>query len=292
MNSLTIAQLAQFSGVKPHTIRVWEQRYQALSPARTQGNTRTYSDLDLKRLLNIVSLMESEYKVSELCGMKDDALSELIENMYSLETNEKPNPFVSQLISAGMEFNERSFQKILSHCLLRFGVDGTYRDVIYPLLDRVGLMWSADLLPPAHQQFMCNLIRQKMLTATDALPFPAPDSRKWLLFLPEDEYHEMGLLFAHYLLRKNGEDVVYLGSSVPLGTLNVAIETVKPDCLLLFFVHYDFPGNVSSYLSDIAGIFDKGTIFISGNEKLIEQVSLIDQVTWLKKVDDMERIVQ
>ncbi len=292
MNALTISQLAQFSGIKPHTIRIWEQRYQALTPARTQGNTRTYSDLDLKRLLNIVSLMDSDHKVSELCSMSDEALSLLVEGMYAPYFRDNPNQFVSQLVSAGMEFDERSFQKVLSHCLLRFGVEGTYRDVIYPLLKRVGLMWSADLLPPAHQQFMCNLIRQKMLTAIDSLPFPKTDSRKWLLFLPEDEFHEMGLLFAHYVLRKNGEEVIYLGASVPLDTLHVAIESVQPDCLLLFFVHYDVPENIGSYLSRIKKGFKMGRIFISGNEKLIDQISLADNIHWLKDIEDMETVIQ
>lgn len=292
MNILSISQLAQFSGIKPHTIRIWEQRYQALAPGRTEGNTRTYSDLDLKRLLNIVSLMDSDRKVSKLCSMSDEVLCSMVEDLYALESQVKANPFVSQLIAAGMEFDERSFQKILSHCLLRLGVEETYRNVIYPLLDRVGLMWSADLLPPAHQQFMCNLIRQKMLTAIDALPFAKKDSKKWLLFLPEDEFHEMGLLFAHYLLRKSGQEVVYLGASVPLRTLDVAIATVQPDCLLLFFVHYDIPANIGSYLSEIKKACPAGRIFVSGNAKLIEQVSLADPIKWLRNIEDMEKALQ
>lgn len=288
MDFLTISQLAQFSGIKPHTIRIWEKRYQALTPTRTHGNTRTYSGLDLKRLLNIVSLMDTDYKISQLCSMSDEELNFLIKDLYVPQIHENPNQFVSQLISAGMEFDEPSFQKILSHCLLRFGVDGTYKDIIYPLLNKVGLMWSADILPPAHEHFMCNLIRQKILTGIDSLPFPKEHSRKWLLFLPEDEYHEMGLLFAHYLLRRNSEDVFYLGASVPLSTLQFAIENIKPDCLLLFFVHQDFPENVSSYLSEIRDFFDSGNIYISGNEKLISQIKVENKIDWLRSIEDLE----
>src|SRR5690606_8449955 len=195
-----ISQLSQFSGVKPHTIRMWEQRYQALSPNRTDGNTRTYTGADLKRLLNIVSLLSSRRRPSELCKMTNEELNKMVSALYGLEDKDNLDQFVPQLISAGMEFNESSFQKILSHCFVHFGISSTYRQVIYPMLDRIGLMWSVDKLPPAQEHFMCNLIRQKLVAAIDALPAASSSSPKWLLFLPEDEFHEIGLLFAHYVL--------------------------------------------------------------------------------------------
>lgn len=289
MNALTIAQLAQFSGIKPHTIRIWEQRYNALNPERSEGNTRIYSDLDLKRLLNIVSLMDS-YKISELCTMSDEGLHESIKKRYDLEGKGGLHHFVPQLVSAGMDFNEALFQEILSHCFENFGAFQTYKEVIYPLLNRVGLMWSADMLPPAQEHFMCNLIRQKLFSEIDSLPVSSATNQKWLLFLPEDEYHEIGLLFASYILKHNGYQVVYLGTSVPLSTLSSAIKSVKPDFLLLFFVHHDFPENVVSYLSEVKNIFDKGIIYISGDEKLIRQLKLDRNVEWLENVDELERL--
>lgn len=292
VNALTISQLAQFSGIKPHTIRIWEQRYHALKPERTEGNVRIYSSLDLKRLLNIVSLMNTDHKVSELCSMDDDGLNILIRKLYALEEKENPLQFVPQLISAGMEFDEISFQKTLSYCFVNFGTFRTYKDVIYPLLNRVGLLWSADMLPPAQEHFMCNLIRQKLLAAIDALPVPVENSKKWLLFLPEDEYHEIGLLFAHYVLKQKGVCVFDLGSSVPLSTLGFAIENIKPDFLLTFFVHHDFPENASSYLSEVRKSFDNGTIYISGNEQLISLVNLGNKMHWLKNIEDLENSLE
>lgn len=289
MNSLTIAQLAQFSGIKPHTIRIWEQRYNVLTPERSDGNTRIYSDTDLKRLLNIVTLMDSN-KISELCNMNDEALSKLIKELYDLEGKAGLHDFVPQLISAGMDFNETLFHQTLSHCFVNFGAFQTYKEVIYPLLNRVGLMWSSDMLPPAQEHFMFNLIRQKLLSVIDALPIPSEINQKWMLFLPEDEYHEIGLLFASYILKHKGYQVVYLGASVPFSTLSSAIESVKPDFLLLFFVHHDFPNNVLPYLSKLKEIFDKGTIFISGNEKLVRQLKQERKIQWLENVDDLDRL--
>jgi DNA-binding transcriptional MerR regulator len=291
MNSLSIAQLTQLSGIKAHTIRIWEQRYQAFSPKRTEGNVRTYSDLDLKKLLNIVSLINSGYKISELCTMSNITLNELIEQLYVSPIHEDPERFVTQLISAGVEFNEPSFQKILSHCFLRFGVTDTYKNIIYPLLNQIGLMWSCDKIVPAQEHFMCNLIRQKILTATDGFPSPKKEGKKWLLFLREDEYHEMGLLFAQFILRQMGETVYYLGANLPLSTLSVAIRNIKPDALVVFFVHNDFPENIDSYLAHLKKGIKNTPIYISGNEKLIEQIKQDKNIIWLQNIEDLESAV-
>ncbi|MEO8720028.1 MAG: MerR family transcriptional regulator [Ginsengibacter sp.] len=290
MDSFSITQLSRFSGIKPHTIRIWEQRYQALKPARSKGNTRSYSGFDLKRLLNIVSLQD-QHKVSELCTMNDKTLNSLVTQLYTRKIEENYQHFVSQLIATGIDFNESSFQKILSHCLLRFGVNKTYGKIIYPLLDRLGLMWASDQLPPAQEHFICNMIRQKLLTAIDSLPSPNDNAKKWLLFLPEDEYHEIGLLFAKYILNLRGEKVFYLGSSVPMNTLSMASKNIAPEALLLFFVHYDFPENIKLYLSLLSKNFRNVPIYVSGNHLLLDNIKLNKQVTWLKSIDDLEKVI-
>lgn len=288
MDSLSIAQLSQFSGIKAHTIRMWEQRYDALNPVRTEGNTRIYSDLDLRRLLNIVSLMDN-FKVSELCRMKDKALNSLVGDMFLGDFPGHFNNFVPQLINAGMSFDEDAFQKIFSHCILKYGVTGTYKKVIYPLLKRLGLLWTADFLPAAHEHFISNLIRQKLFTAIDSLPPAKENAKKWLLFLPEDEYHEIGLLFAHYLLSSNGQKVFYLGSSVPSNTISVACKNIKADALLLFFVHYDSSEKIKVYLEELSMLCKKSEIYVSGNEKLLSSVDAGIRVSWLKQMEDLEK---
>lgn len=292
MNRFSISDLARFSGIKPHTIRIWEQRYQAFSPDRTPGNTRNYDGADLKRLLNIVSLRELGYKVAELCNMSDETLGVLVSQSYSNGKAGNLEYFVSQLLYAGIIFDEISFDKTLSHCLLRFGMEDTYTGIIYPLLDRTGLMWTAGALHPAQEHFMTNLIRQKIITAIDSLPPPQTNSPKWLLFLPEDEYHEIGLVFAHFLLLKRGQKVVFLGSSVPLANLKDAVECIQPDCLLLFLVRRDFPESTITYLKDLRECFPKGTLFVSGNEKLLEQVSPAHHVRKLHSMYDLEKVLE
>lgn len=289
MDSLSISQLAQFSGIKAHTIRIWEQRYQALTPDRTEGNTRTYTNSDLKRLLNIVSLMDSGHKISEISSKTDSELNKLIKAIYEHDKSQDPHQFVSQLIAAGMQFEEETFQEILSYCFNKFGIFKTYTDVISPLLNRVGLMWTIDLLPAAPEHFMTNLIRQKILTSIDALPAPAEEAKKWLLFLPEDEYHETALLFASYVLKSKGFKVIYLGASVPLGTLSSVVETVEPDFMMLFLIRFNHIENVENYLAGVRNNF-KGMIYMSGNAKLIHQLKLDEKMHWLVDVDSLLQI--
>ena len=162
MNLFSISQLSQISGIKAHTIRMWEQRYNALKPNRSEGNTRYYDNLQLRRLLNIVSLMNSGYKVSELGVMSDKKLFTLLEQQQGKVESDDPEDFyISQLIAAGMSYDEQHFEKIFSHCLLRFGLKNAYTHVLYPLLSRIGLMWASNSIPPAQEQFISNIIRQK-----------------------------------------------------------------------------------------------------------------------------------
>ena len=291
MNLFSISELQQFSGIKAHTIRVWEKRYNALNPTRSEGNTRYYDNTQLRRLLNIVSLMESDYKVSELCCMTDEMLFKLLEgklkdSQSSVGTNEY---FISQLIAAATSFDETYFEKIFSNCVLRLGMRNTYLNVIYPLLNRIGIMWSTGTISPAYDHFSSNIIKQKLYSAIDSLP-PAKSSRNgWLLFLPENEFHEIGLLFSHYLIRQAGKKVIYLGSNVPFETLLDAVEKTKPEHLFFFLVHHNTPENSQDYIDSLKKYFGKIKIHLSGNEKLINKLKVGKEFNWIRSVEEFEK---
>lgn len=289
MDSFSISQLSQFSGIKPHTIRIWEQRYNALRPTRSEGNTRLYDGDQLRRLLNIVSLMGPDRKVSELCSMSDEELFRLIEEKEEESRgNDLNDYFVTQLVAAGMDFDEPHFEKIFSHCVLRYGVRDSYLKVIYPMLQRLGLMWASDRLPPAHEHFVSNVVRRKLFTAMDSLPPEKSGDDSWLLFLPENEFHEISLLFAGYLIRLSGKKVYYLGANVPLASLVLAVEETAPSNLLLFFVHHDLPEKVEEYLNILTDHFSDQNIYLSGNENLLRDINLKQNLNWIPTVADLE----
>ncbi len=238
MDSFSISELQKFSGIKAHTIRIWEQRYDALKPNRSEGNTRYYNGSQLRRLLNIVSLLNSDYKVSELCSMPDKKLVNLLDEKLSqsISVDHAYEYFISQIISSTIQFNEMQFDKLFANCILRFGLKGTYVHIIYPALIRLGVMWSKDAILPAQEHFITNLIRQKLLSAIDALPPSTASTNSWMLFLPEDEFHEAGLLLSNFLIRQMGMKVIYLGANVPFDSLKIAVKEIKPTHLLSFIV--------------------------------------------------------
>lgn len=291
MNLFSISQLSQFSGIKAHTIRIWEQRYNALKPNRSEGNTRYYDNLQLRRLLNIVSLMESGFKVSELGVMSDKKLFDLLEQQHrNVESKDPEEFYISQLIAAGMSYDEQHFEKIFSHCLLRFGLKNAYIHVLYPLLSRIGLKWASNSIPPAQEHFISNIIRQKLFTAIDSLPPPASNAETWLLFLPENEFHEIGLLFAHYVVRLSGRKSVYLGANLPLDSLNNSIKDIKPDKLLLFLVRHNLPEKSQQFLDTLRSFSPIKIIYLVGSKNLVGSLKM-GKIQWLQSVDDLDRVL-
>jgi MerR family transcriptional regulator, light-induced transcriptional regulator len=291
MNSFSISQLEQYSGVKAHTIRIWEQRYHALQPQRSEGNTRYYDSTQLRRLLNIVSLMNADHKVSELCSMPDAEIFQLLESQMQQRTatDVAADYFISQLISAALTFDEEHFEKMLSGCLLRFGIQKAYANVLYPTLVRIGLMWANNSIASAQEHFASNLLRQKLCVSIDSLPPASAKDDSWLLFLPEDEFHEIGLLYAHHVIKSSGRKVIYLGSSIPFDTLKDAVKETSPANLLLFFVHYDLPEDVEQYIDTLEKHFSKINIHLSGNAKLLSQLKNRKRIKKLQAIDDLEK---
>ena len=289
MDSFSISELAQYSGIKSHTIRIWEKRYRALEPNRSSGNTRHYDSEQLKRLLNISGLLDSDYKVSELCTMPDEKLKALSRKMLDVTTPAPTEYFVSQLIAAALTYDEPQFVNIFSHCLLRYGLKGAYLHVLYPALTRIGLMWLNESLPTANEHFISNLIRQKLFTAIDSLPPPKPGSPTWILFLPENEFHEIGLLLAYYLIRLSGQRVVYLGGNVPELSLRAAVKDLRPENLLMFFVHHDLPGNIKKYLDKLSKDLKVKRIYVAANRGLADQVKSGKKVDFLTSVEELDQ---
>lgn len=290
MNLFSISDLERFSGIKAHTIRMWEQRYGALKPHRSEGNTRYYDGTHLRRLLNIVSLTGTGMKVSEICRMPDEKLQELLlARLNNPGTDSSSREyFITQILAAAMAFDEVHFDKLFASALLRFELKETYTTVIYPVLVRLGLMWAGDALRPAHEHFITGLIRQKLLAAIDALPPPATGKDTWLLFLPEDEFHETGLLMACFLIRHAGGKVIYLGANVPAQSLVEAAKATHPDRLLLFLVSKNMPTQDEELIRQLHNFFPGKFIFVACNHGRLTHIQQSRFVKFLHSVQELE----
>jgi MerR family transcriptional regulator, light-induced transcriptional regulator len=291
MNLFSISQLGRYSGIKPHTIRAWEKRYKAFRPNRSTGNTRYYDSKQLRRLLNISSLLNSGYKVSELCGMTDEKLHQLMENFFISSASETEEYFISQLIAAALSYDEVHFEKIFSHCLLRYKLKNTYLLVLMPMLVRIGLMWKCDKASATHEHFISNLLRQKLFTAVDCLPPASSGAEKWMLFLPENEFHELGLLLAYNLIRLSGQKAVYLGPNVPWGALKNAAQEIMPDRILFFMIHHDATRSTQKYIADLTANFAGSNIYGAGDFKFPKLLGIGKKFQWLQSVEDLTGIL-
>jgi len=291
MNLFSISQLSQFSGIKPHIIRVWENRYNALKPIRSEGNTRYYDDKQLRRLLNIVSLMDKGHKVSQLCSMSDERLFSLIQSSGTSNLNCTAEYYINQLIVAGIAFDYAHFDHIFSLSFSVYGLKDTYKKVIFPVLNRIGLLWASDLMPTASEHFLSNIFHQKLSVAIDALPLPDSSMETWLLFLPENEFHELPLLYANFLIRLSGRKVIYLGCNVPVISLKSAFQDTVPDNLLMFLIHFDYPKQIQKDIDSLNSYFSEHKIYLAGNHKLISSLKYPQNVEYLQSIADIENIL-
>lgn len=289
----TISDLEQLSGIQSHTIRIWEQRYNALKPMRSQGNTRMYDDEQLKRLLNIASLNQSGLKISKICSLSEADLDDLLNKQYQVHNEDnQAEYFISQLIKHGIAFDEPAFDYLINKFIDQFGLTDCYKRVMYPLLVRLGLMWRKDDICPAHEHFLSNIIRQKIFAAINNIPLPKHNNQTWLLFLPEDEDHDIGLLFANYFLRSLKQKVIYLGSKVPLNSIGRVMAGTHIDHVLLFMVNLKLLKNAQQYIEQLTEICSSTQIHLAGNEQIIGRLKNIDHISRPKNLDEFESTIQ
>jgi len=289
----SISDLEQLSGVQVHTIRIWERRYNALEPMRSAGNTRSYNDDHLRRLLNIVSISQTGLKISQVCALSEKEMNDLLKKEIDQTISSIANfeYYISQLLKYGLVYNEFEFDRLISKCILKYGMTDTYKQVMYPLLVRLGLMWRKDNLCPAQEHFLSNIIRQKLYSAINNIPPVSMVKSSWLLFLPEDEGHDIGLLFANYILKLAGHQVIYLGSRVPLDSIKDAMEYNQIQHMLLFMVRNRPVENANEYFNELSTKFPETRIHLAGNTKLISELKLAENINWFQSIIEFEQTI-
>jgi DNA-binding transcriptional MerR regulator len=289
----SISDLEQLSGISVHNIRIWERRYKAFQPLRTAGNTRFYDDDQLKRLLNIAALYYAGYKISKACAMSKEETEGFLQRKIdeNVSSENQFEYFITQIISKGLEYNESEVSALLSQSFQKNGILETYKFVLYPLLVRLGLMWQRESLCPSQEHFLSSIFRQKMFSAIDSIAPAATSSNSWLLFLPEDEDHELGLLLANYMLKSSDNKVVYLGPKVPLFALKNTIAAVSPKNLLYFMTRVRPIKDAQAYVDQLSSSFPEQQIYVSGNRKVLSELQLSPKVKWLREPHDFEKLI-
>lgn len=274
----SIKDLEKLSGIQAHTIRIWEKRYKLVCPKRTDTNIRMYSDEDLKRLLNVAILNNNGLKISKIAKLSDNEIKDKILHLTD-ETGKVENQ-IDTLVYSMVELNEQKFEKQLARLVIQIGFDETITKVIYPFLHKVGVLWQTGNINPAQEHFISNLIRQKLFVAIDSvITDDTPDKKNFILFLPEGELHDIGLLYFAYLIKKAGHQIIYLGQTVPFNDL-IEVNKVHPSQYL--FTAFTTPlsyDNMIAYLKSLSEAFPQHRIFVLTNQIESSQVKKLVNVT-------------
>jgi len=234
METYSIAQVEALTGIHAPTLRMWEKRYGFVIPDRTDTKIRLYSDRQLKTLLNVSVLLDAGYKISKLAKMPEEHLQNTSLDVQSSTVSS--NADIKALVISMLEFDEQRFEQIFQISVIRRGLLDTIVSVIYPFLHQVGVLWGTDKVMPAQEHFISNLVRRKLFAAIDGIATPTTKGKRAVLFLPEHEEHEIGLLLAYFILKNAGWQTYYLGTNVPLENIMTLEDLVKPDVLVTFLV--------------------------------------------------------
>lgn len=289
MSTYSMAQMETLTGISAHTLRIWERRYRFINPSRTESNIRYYSDKELVKLLNIAVLIRNGHKISKIDAMTEAKMNELITDILSniCETIEDE---ISALTLSMLEMDEDKFNKVFQLKVMRKGLQVAITQLIYPFLHQIGILWGTSKIIPAQEHFISNLIRQKIISAIDALPSPSVNAPGICLFLLDGEDHEIGLLLASYLARDLGWKVFYLGQNVPVENIGDAAKISNSAALLSMFVIFS-PERTEKLIESIQEQTDV-PFLVSGTSANFEKLSNRENLFHIKSPDELVTYLQ
>lgn len=262
MNFFTIKDLENLSGIKAHTIRIWEQRYSFLKPKRSQTNIRYYESDELKTLLNIALLNKYGFRISQIDRMSPEIIKEKI---LSLETaGAQQEITINNLMHHMVELDSEKFENILDDYIRQYGIDKTITQLIFPFLEKIGLLWLTDHVRVAQEHMVSSIIRQKLITGTENIANLQAGTKYVVMFLPQGEFHELGLLYVQYLLKIRGTGILYLGADVPMEELEFVVKLKKPGYIYTHLTSVNGKFNFEKFLGTIGARMKQTTLVVSG----------------------------
>jgi DNA-binding transcriptional MerR regulator len=285
--SFTIRDLAQLTRIKPHTLRIWEQRYGLLKPQRTDTNIRLYTQEELKFLLNVAILYENGVKISRIASLPEQQLRDEVKKL----TQGKIQYFshIQGLVLAMLDLDEEGFNQQLTSNSMAFGMEETISKIIFPFLQHIGILWQTNTINPAQEHFITYLIRQKLIVAIDEITGERirKDHRKIILFLPEGELHEISLLYTCYLLKKLGHKVIYLGQSLPLHDLEAVQQIHRADVLFTIITSTPCLEDVQPYLDKLAKTRGIAEVIVTGYQITSQELKLPEGLKMMKNPEEI-----
>lgn len=291
VSTYSIKDLEQLSGIKAHTLRIWEQRYRFIIPKRTETNIRFYDDHDLKLVLNIALLKENGYKISKIAVMNPGEIRS--EVLKFTEKNLRYPEQIHALTLAMIDLDEDRFEKVMATNILKLGFENTMINIICPFLSKIGVLWQTNSINPAQEHFISNLIRQKLIVAIDGQFVSNTEKvHKYLLYLPEGELHELTLLFMHYIIKARKNKVVYFGQNLPFEDLQPIYDIHNPNFILTVITTSPPANKIQPYVDRLSDTFPETSILLSGYQVIGQDLRTKSNVKIFSRIDHMISFVE
>ena len=288
----SIRDLENLSGIKAHTIRMWEKRYKLLTPERTATNIRTYSLSSLQKLLNVTLLYNNGYKISKISRIPEGNIPLIAKDIVA--QNSVKDQAIHAFKLSMINFDQSLFMSTYNSVLVDRSFRDVFRHVFIPLLNEIGLLWQTDTISPAHEHFISCLIKQKILVQTEKLQQLEPTniSKIFVPFLPENEIHEIGLLYLNYEIVSRGYKSIYLGQTIPMDTLNDVMKYFDNICFLSYFTVSPTKDKIDSYIAEFANLIKKygaAEIWLLGYQT--KHLNKADLPNFVKTYNSIEQLV-
>jgi DNA-binding transcriptional MerR regulator len=263
MDRFNISDIENLCNIKAHTLRIWEKRYGLIMPKRKESNHRYYDNEDLKHILRLSFLYHTGFKISKIASLDKNDLKKIA--LKNVSDTGSQQLLINQLLEAAIDFDENRCDDILSNAIDRMGLEQCMINVVYPYFEKVGLLWMNEGAIPAQEHVSSNIIRNKLILAIDKLQTTRSHLKKTVaLFTPEEEHHEIPLLFAHYLFKKNNIRVIYLGAGITLKELKEFCALKKTNTLYFHLITNFTKQNINDYIASLCKICKEYHIIMSG----------------------------
>jgi DNA-binding transcriptional MerR regulator len=287
MERYSIKDLERLSAINANTIRVWERRYNIIKPGRTDTNRRRYSDAELRKIINISILNRNGLKISAIATLSDREIEDKV-RFLSRETG-RQNTQVEALIVLMMEKDEKGINDLLIRSIMNIGLEETFSQIVFPFFNRIGVMWQTGATDIGSEHFISNIIRQRIILSLDSLPAITKDnSKKAILFLPENELHEIVLLFYNYIIRKIGHQTIYLGQSTPVKSVAGINNLWNADLIVTGLMSGYSDMSPEDIYSQLASTFPKQKILVAGVLAELAKKNNTPNIFPIKSVADLK----
>jgi len=293
-NSFTIKNLEHLSGIKAHTIRIWEKRYNLFEPQRTDTNIRMYDLENLQKLLNVTLLYNNGYKISKIARLSP---KEVTTNIRSLTINKTADDWSIGLFKLAMiNFDQRLFTKTFNELLEQFSFREIFKNVFIPLMNELGVLWQTNSISPSHEHFITSLVKQKIHALCEELQVKETrrSDRRFVLFLPDNEIHELGLLYLQYEVLNTGFQCVFLGQSVPIESLKNLVDIGEPITFISYFTIEPTQDKINGYLNTFSSEIIQNIscdLWILGYQTQFIEEELPKKIRSFNSIDDVVKML-